>query len=153
MPKNFKEELVFTGLIAGMMVFGMTMYNVFKASGINMESWGNVDTGFPLALLVAVILDLALVGPLAKKIVFSHIEKKNLQPSPAQLGIFISLFMILGMVTLMSIFGIIMEGTPTTDSLLLLYGKTWVLNIIVALPLQLLLVGPSSRFIFAKIYR
>lgn len=143
MPKNFKEELVFTGLIAGMMVFGMTMYNVFKASGINMESWGNVATGFPLALLVAVILDLALVGPLAKKIVFSHIEKKNLQPSPAQLG----------MVTLMSIFGIIMEGTPTTDSLLLLYGKTWVLNIIVALPLQLLLVGPSSRFIFAKIYR
>ena len=124
MPKNFKEELVFTGLIAGMMVFGMTMYNVFKASGINMESWGNVATGFPLALLVAVILDLALVGPLAKKIVFSHIEKKNLQPSPAQLGIFISLFMILGMVTLMSIFGIIMEGTPTTDSLLLLYGKT-----------------------------
>ncbi|MEG1094902.1 MAG: DUF2798 domain-containing protein, partial [Lactococcus sp.] len=52
MPKNFKEELVFTGLIAGMMVFGMTMYNVFKASGINMESWGNVATGFPLALLV-----------------------------------------------------------------------------------------------------
>ena len=118
-----------------------------------MESWGNVATGFPLALLVAVILDLALVGPLAKKIVFSHIEKKNLQPSPAQLGIFISLFMILGMVTLMSIFGIIMEGTPTTDSLLLLYGKTWALNIVVALPLQLLLVGPSSRFIFAKIYR
>ncbi len=39
MPKNFKEELVFTGLIAGMMVFGMTMYNVFKASGISMESW------------------------------------------------------------------------------------------------------------------
>ncbi|WP_346349969.1 DUF2798 domain-containing protein [Lactococcus petauri] len=153
MPKNFKEELVFTGLIAGMMVFGMTMYNVFKASGINMESWGNVATGFPLALLVAVILDLALVGPLAKKIVFSHIEKKNLQPSLAQLGIFISLFMILGMVTLMSIFGIIMEGTPTTDNLLLLYGKTWALNIVVALPLQLLLVGPSSRFIFAKIYR
>ena len=68
-------------------------------------------------------------------------------------NIFISLFMILGMVTLMSIFGIIMEGTPTTDSLLLLYGKTWALNIVVALPLQLLLVGPSSRFIFAKIYR
>ncbi|USJ21108.1 DUF2798 domain-containing protein [Lactococcus formosensis] len=68
MPKNFKEELVFTGLIAGMMVFVMTMYNVFKASGINMESWGNVATGFPLALLVAVILDLALVGPLAKKL-------------------------------------------------------------------------------------
>lgn len=153
MPKNFKEELVFTGLIAGMIVFGMTMYNVFKASGISMESWGNVATGFPLALLVAVILDLALVGPLAKKIVFSHIEKKNLQPSPTQLGIFISLFMILGMVTFMSIFGIIMEGTPTTDSLLLLYGKTWALNIVVALPLQLLLVGPSSRFIFAKIYR
>ena len=153
MPKNFKEELVFTGLIAGMMVFGMTMYNVFKASGISMESWGNVATGFPLALLVAVILDLALVGPLAKKIVFFSYRKKNLQPSPAQLGIFISLFMILGMVTLMSIFGIIMEGTPTTDSLLLLYGKTWALNIVVALPLQLLLVGPSSRFIFAKIYR
>ena len=153
MPKNFKEELVFTGLIAGMMVFVMTMYNVFKASGINMESWGNVAIGFPLALLVAVILDLALVGPLAKKIVFSHISKKNIQPSPAQLGIFISLFMILGMVTLMSIFGIVMEGTPTVDSLLLLYGKTWFLNIIVALPLQLFLVGPSSRFIFAKIYR
>jgi hypothetical protein len=61
--------------------------------------------------------------------------------------------MILGMVTFMSIFGIVMEGTPTADSLLLLYGKTWFLNVIVALPLQLFLVGPSSRFIFAKIYR
>lgn len=80
MPKNFKEELVFTGLIAGMMVFGMTMYNVFKASGINMESWGNVATGFPLALLVAVILDLALVGPLAKKLSFLISKKRTYSP-------------------------------------------------------------------------
>ena len=42
-----------------------------------MESWGNVATGFPLALLVAVILDLALVGPLAKKLSFL-ISKKEL---------------------------------------------------------------------------
>ncbi|EKF50823.1 DUF2798 domain-containing protein [Lactococcus garvieae] len=152
MPKNFKEELVFTGLIAGMMVFVMTMYNVFKADGINTESWLNVAKGFPFALLVAVLLDLIIVGPVAKKIVFSYIKKNNLQPSPAQIGIFISVAMILGMVTFMSLFGILMEGLPETNGLLMLYGKTWLLNILFALPLQLLLVGPSSRFIFAKIY-
>lgn len=152
MPKNFKEELVFTGLIAGMMVLGMTMYNVFKASGINEQSWQHVAQGFPLALLVAVLLDLIIVGPIAKKIVFSHIEKNNLQASQTQIGIFISISMILGMVTFMSLFGMIMAGIPAGNNLFALYVKTWLLNILFALPLQLLMVGPSARYIFAKIY-
>ena len=77
MPKNFKEELVFTGLIAGMMVFGMTMYNVFKASGISMESWGNVATGFHSLYLSLSYLILHLLVRWRKKLSFLISKKRT----------------------------------------------------------------------------
>lgn len=58
--------------------------------------------------------------------------------------------MVLGMVTCMSLFGIILEqGIP--DQLLSSYLNAWKMNVIAALPLQLLIVGPISRSILSKI--
>lgn len=62
----------------------------------------------------------------------------------------ISCLMVLGMVTCMSLFGIILEqGIP--DQLLSSYLNAWKMNVIAALPLQLLIVGPISRSILSKI--
>ena len=51
--------------------------------------------------------------------------------------------MVLGMASCMSLFGIIMNNSVSWSA----YSTAWSRNIIVALPLQLILVGPISRMI------
>ena len=58
--------------------------------------------------------------------------------------------MVLGMVTCMSLFGVIMEqGIP--DQLFSAYMNAWKMNVIAALPLQLIIVGPLSRSVLKAI--
>ncbi|MCF6515904.1 DUF2798 domain-containing protein [Lactobacillus sp. S2-2] len=151
MPKNLKEELFFTAIMAGLMVFGMTFYNITKAEGFNSHLLIDVLVGYPLGLLVAVLLDLFLIGPIVKKIAFTFIFNKDIEYKPIVIGITISVMMVLGMVTCMSLFGIIVEGGDANTSFFQLYGKTWIFNLIAALPLQLLIVGPLARFSLGKI--
>ncbi|USS88325.1 DUF2798 domain-containing protein [Fructilactobacillus hinvesii] len=150
MPKNWKEELFFTGMMAGLMVLGMTTYNIVKTDGWSVHVFREVIAGYPLGLLVAVLLDLLLVGPLVKTVVFKFIITDPAHTNPARIGVTISVLMVLGMVTCMSLFGLIMSaGTPTNWGIA--YLSTWILNLIVALPLQLLVVGPVSRMGLRKL--
>lgn len=64
MPRNFKEAMVFTCLMCGMMVFGMSMWNLVVAGAF---SWQHVFLGFVPGFIVAFILDTMIVGPIAKK--------------------------------------------------------------------------------------
>ncbi|EDT47288.1 hypothetical protein STRINF_01589 [Streptococcus infantarius subsp. infantarius ATCC BAA-102] len=63
MPRNFKEAMVFTCLMCGMMVFGMSMWNLFVAGAF---SWKHVFLGFIPGFIVAFILDTLIVGPIAR---------------------------------------------------------------------------------------
>lgn len=64
----------------------------------------------------------------------------------------ISCLMVLGMVTCMSLFGIVIEqGIP--EQFLSAYLTAWKMNVIMALPLQLLFVGPVSRAVLATIQK
>ncbi|UQS84421.1 DUF2798 domain-containing protein [Apilactobacillus apisilvae] len=150
MPRNFKEELMFTGMMAGMMVIVMEAYNIAISSGIDSGFILEVLKGYPLALVVAAILDLALVGPLVKGIFFKFIFKPEWEKTPIKIALWISCMMVLGMVTLMSLFGIIVTfglGNISWG----IYGHAWLFNLIVALPLQLIIVGPISRLGLGKI--
>jgi hypothetical protein len=57
------------------------------------------------------------------------------------------------MVTLMSFFGIAVEGKLAQGHVLATYGHTWIFNLIVALPLQLLIVGPIARGVLGKMQK
>lgn len=153
MPENFKEEIYFTALMAGLMVLGMTIYNVVLHNGLSTASLLDGLAGYPLALLVAVVLDMLIVGPIVKKSVIGYIERKQLKDVKVQvIGLTISLFMVLGMVSFMSVFGMIMSPLQSSN-LFAGYAHTWMFNVIVALPLQLLLVGPFSRTMLAIIQK
>jgi len=141
MPKNFKEELLFTGMMAGMMVLVMSAYNVIMNQGISRASIMDVLVGFPLGLIVAGVLDLALIGPLVKGLVFGFIIKDPENTHPLKIAVTISSLMVLGMVSLMTLYGLIMVGHIGLPE----YAHGWLFNIIVALPLQLLIVGPIAR--------
>jgi hypothetical protein len=143
-PKNFKEELFFSLIMAGLMVIVMAGYNVALSDGFTGGYLLEVLKGYPLALGVALILDLGVVGPLAKKLFFSRIFKPEMEQKPLIIGIWISVLMVAGMVSLMSAFGMIVTAN-FGDNLLLTYLHTWLFNLMMALPLQLLIVGPIAR--------
>lgn len=144
MPTNKKESLIFTCMMCSMMVLGMSLYNLLLHHHF---SFPELIKGFIPGFMVAFILDEFVVGVLAKKIA----AKAPIDPEkPIQIILTITFAMVLGMVTCMSLFGIIMElGFP--ESMLGLYLHAWKMNFIVALPLQLFIVGPISRKVLTNI--
>ncbi len=150
LPHNFKEELLFTGLMAGMMVLVMEAYNIAFYSGIDGSFLMKVIMGYPVALLVAALFDLLFVGPIAKGIFFKFMFSPKMEEKPYLIALGISSLMVLGMVTCMSVFGIVIEAGFSSLTLSN-FGMTWIRNLVLALPLQLLIVGPIARMLLAKV--
>lgn len=144
MPTNKKEGIMFTSLMCFCMVFGMSLYNLILH---NSFSWINLFVGLLPGFVVAFILDVFIVGVVAKKLAFKLPINKE---SKVQLILTISCLMVVGMVTFMSLFGILFEGS-ISEGLLSAYLTAWKMNLIAALPLQLLLVGPFSRKILTTV--
>ncbi|MBS9338177.1 DUF2798 domain-containing protein [Fructobacillus sp. M2-14] len=55
MPRILKEKLVFMLVMAGLMVLGMSTYNVYLAQGIDDRFWNEILFGYPIALAVAML--------------------------------------------------------------------------------------------------
>jgi len=153
MARNLKEEIVFTAIMAGLMVLVMTGYNVAMAQGISAGLPLAILKAYPLGLGVAIVLDLLVVGPIAKGVAFKYIINDYMKKKTVLIGITISVLMIFGMVSLMSFFGIAVEGKLVQGHILATYGHTWIFNLIVALPLQLLIVGPIAREVLGRMQK
>ena len=65
MPRNKKEGMIFTVLMCGLMVLGMSLYNLAIHGALTASA---LFGGFPLGFIVAFILDVFVVGVVAKKI-------------------------------------------------------------------------------------
>ena len=144
MPTNKKEGIIFTTLMCFSMVLGMSIYNLLLHGSFSFVA---LITGLIPGFIVAFILDVFVIGVLAKKIAFSLPLNKD---NKLVMILTISCLMILGMVTCMSLFGVLIEGGMPND-LGGPYRHDWSMNIIDALPHQLIVVGPFSRAILGKI--
>ena len=138
MPRNKKEGLIFTVTMCFLMVCGMSMYNLALAGHLTFAKFA---IGLIPGFVVAFFFDTIIVGPVAKKIAFKLPIDRN---SKLQIILAISLLMVTGMVTFMSIFGLLMRP-EMPQNLVSAYFIGWGMNFIAALPLQLLIVGPISR--------
>ena len=144
MPTNKKEGIIFTSLMCFLMVLGMSVYNLWLHGDLY---FSNLLICLVPGFIVAFILDVFIVGVIAKKIAFKLPVNSE---SKFQMIVTISCLMVLGMVTCMSLFGVVIEqGIP--DQLFSAYLTAWKINVIVALPLQLLIVGPISRLVLSTI--
>ncbi len=129
------------------MVFGMTLYNIVLHAGFGAHAFSSLLREIWLVYAIAFILDMFIVGPLAKKFVFTLVR-----PRTKVLTILsISSCMVVSMVTLMSIFGSIM-GAGFTLHAAEIYPVTWIRNFIVALPFNILVVSPVVRNVFIVIF-
>ncbi|WP_099974206.1 DUF2798 domain-containing protein [Lactobacillus terrae] len=152
MPRNLKEELLFTLVMAGLMVLVMAGYNIALNDGFSNGYVMEVLKGYPLALIFAGAVDLIIVGPTVKHIFFKHMINDYMKQKQIRIALVISTMMVLGMVTIMSAFGMVMQQS-FGNNILLSYLHIWIFNLILALPLQILLVGPIARKILASVQK
>ncbi|QKS46595.1 hypothetical protein HUB94_16735 [Paenibacillus cellulosilyticus] len=146
MPTTKKEEAIFGLMMCfGMVVFMMT-YNLIRHDALGSMNAVEFLLQLILCFVVAFLLEAFVVGPVAKKVAFSLPYDKS---KKLYVIVSLALCMVLGMVTLMSLYGLLtngLNGEPFFRSYFTLYFY----NFIFALPLQLLIVGPTVRFVFGK---
>ncbi|MCY8055594.1 DUF2798 domain-containing protein [Bacillus inaquosorum] len=149
MPTNQKEGLIFGVMMCFGMVCVMSIYNAIINGAIQDFSLVTVFE-MVIGFMVALLLDLLLVGPLAKKIAFSLPFDKS---KKLYVILAMSTCMVIGMVLCMSVFGLVtaalsngINGNSLFSAFLMIVLK----NFILAYPLQLLIMGPLVRGIFMK---
>ena len=128
----------------------MTIYNMILNEGFHSNLLNNLLKDFWLGFIVALLLDVFIVGKLAKPLAF-QIVKPNKETKQIKIIIAISSCMVVGMVLFMSMFGAIVSSGFTIAALKL-YPLCVLRNFIMALPLNLLIVSPIVRFIFNKMF-
>lgn len=144
------QRFIFTLMMCFGMVLGMTIYNMILNDGFSREFFNNLLNDFWLGFLVALILDIFIVGKIAKSIALK-IVKPNENTKPIKVILSISCCMVVGMVLFMSIYGsIVAVGFNSTA--LKIYPLCIARNFIMALPLNLLIVSPLVRISFNKIF-
>lgn len=144
------QKFIFTLMMCFCMVLGMTIYNMILNEGFHSNLLNNLLKEFWLGFIVALLLDIFIVGKLAKPIAFK-IVKPNKETKQIKIILAISSCMVIGMVLFMSMFGAIIAAGFNIDALKL-YPLCIVRNFVVALPLNLLIVSPMVRFLFNKIF-
>ncbi|MGE7596952.1 DUF2798 domain-containing protein [Lysinibacillus fusiformis] len=150
MPTTRKESLYFGLIMCFGMVLFMTLYNFYLNDTFGQISFLGGITDFLIGFIVAIILDLYLVGPIAKKIAF----KLTANTSNVLFKILtISTCMVIGMAFFMSIYGLItsyFHNGLYSNSIIKEFLSVFCRNFIVALPLQIIIMGPIVRFLFNK---
>ncbi len=144
MPTNKKENYIFTAIMCSLMVLGMSIYNLVLHNALTLEE---LIKGYIPGLIIAFILDEFIVSFFAKFVVSIMPIKED---NKLHLILTMTFSMVLGMVTFMSLFGVIME-VGITEHISSDYILAWKMNLIAALPLQLIIVGPISRKVLTMV--
>lgn len=129
------------------MVLIMSVYNT-ALHGFSSYTVGSAAIQFIITFVVAFIAE-SFVEPKAKKMALSLPYDKS---KKTNFIVALALCMVPMMVLIMSVYGLVLTAfmTGIEGSIFTAYLKTVGLNIIVAIPSQLLIVGPISRRLLVK---
>lgn len=150
LPTTKKESLQFGLIMCFGMVLFMTLYNLYLNGGIGKITFIEVISDFFIGFVVAFILDIFIVGPNAKKIALKLTENTT---KKIYTVLAISTCMVLGMALFMSVYGLAatyIHNGFTSNSVVADYFSVFGKNLIMALPLQIIIMGPLVRYIFIK---
>ena len=144
---NKIQQEKFTIVMCALMVAGMSVYNAaVLAGGLLPQSLMSAIPGFVPGFLVALVGDVFYAGPLSNRVLGMREWRSR--------TIMKSIFMVCLMVPYMSCYGAamsMMHGAPVA-AFPQLWAKNVLRNVVMALPLQLLVVGPAVRYLFSRLY-
>jgi hypothetical protein len=150
LPTTKKEQIVFGIMMCTGMVVVMMTFNLWHNGLLSKMSAFEILLQFILCFIIAFLVESFIVGPVARKIAFAlPFDKSN-----KILGVLaMSFFMVIGMVLIMSLYGMIsayLANQLNGASVLSTYLHTIVRNFSLALPYQIIILGPLVRYIFGK---
>lgn len=148
MPKNKFQDVVFTLIMATIMVYGMIVYNVaLNTGGVTGMTFVMALHEMPIMVPAAFILEFFVVGGLARKLAFSVMRPTD---RSAFITYAISICICCIMCPIMSLIAtILFKDTHTFGT----WIQTWAMNFPMAILYQMFYCGPLVRFIFRLIFR
>ena len=147
MPKTLPEKIIFTVVMAAVMVYGMIVYNVALATGgVTNETFIMALGELPLTFAIAFALEFFVVEKLATKLAFTFMRPTD---RPQFITYAISLMIVCIMCPVMSLVATLLYKTPTFGT----WVHTWGCNMPMALCWQLLYCGPLCRALFRLAFR
>ena len=126
MPKNKFQDVIFTIIMATIMVYGMVVYNVaLNTGGVSGETFLAALHELPIMVPIAFVLEFFVVGKIAKILAFTVMRP------------------------IMSLAAIILfKDTKTFGT----WIQTWGMNFPMAICYQMFYCGPLVRLIFRTIF-
>ncbi len=147
MPKNKFQDIIFTLIMATIMVYGMVVYNVaLNTGGVNGKTFLLAIYELPIMVPIAFILEFFIVGKLARILAFKVVTPND---RPAFITYAISICICCIMCPVMSLIATFLFKKPSFGT----WIETWGLNFPMAIMYQLFYCGPLVRLIFKLIFR
>ena len=139
MPKTLPEKIIFTIIMAAIMVYGMIVYNVALATGgVTNATFGMALHEMPIMVPVAFVLEFFVVEKLATALAFTFMKPTD---RPQFITYAISLMIVCIMCPVMSLVATLLFKEPSFGT----WVHTWGCNMPMALCWQMLYCGPLSR--------
>ena len=147
MPKNKFQDVVFTAIMATIMVYGMVVYNVALNTGdVSGTTFVAALHELPIMVPIAFILEFFVVGKIARGLAFSVMTP---QDRPQFITYAISICICCIMCPTMSLIATFLFKEPSFGT----WIKTWAMNFPMAICWQMFYCGPLVRLIFRTIFR
>lgn len=148
MPKNKFQDVVFTAIMATVMVYGMIVYNVaLNMKTVTGETFLAALHEMPIMVPIAFILEFFIVGKLARKLAFTVVTPDD---RPQFITYAISICICCIMCPIMSLLATLLFKDTKTFGMFI---QTWAMNFPMAVLYQMFYCGPLVRFIFRLIFR
>ncbi len=149
MPKTKFESIFFTAVTAFGMVYFMTVYNVFLASGkFTNRTFLYAIKDMWIEYVIIFLCAYFISSKLAQKCAFKIVEKGD---RPIFIILTIQVFTVLFQVAFASVIGLY-KAYGFTSQFLPQYLICYCKNFVMALPLQIFIVGPIARKIFRLLF-
>ncbi|MGN0205285.1 MAG: hypothetical protein ACI4BB_12120 [Coprococcus sp.] len=149
MPETKMESVFFTAITAWMMVYVMTLYNtVIAAKSFTNATFLIALKGMWIEFIIIFLLAYFVSGHIAKYFAFRVVQPGD---RPVFIIFAIQIFTVVAQVAFASIIGVY-HGFGFTADFIPHYLITYCKNFIMALPVQLFLVGPLARLIFRSLF-
>ena len=149
MPKTRLESVFFTAITAWMMVYVMTLYNtVIAMNNFTNNTFLIALKGMWIEFIIIFLLAYFVSGHIAKYFAFRIVQPGD---RPIFIIFAIQVFTVVAQVAFASIIGVY-HGFGFTSNFIPDYLTTYCRNFVMALPIQLFVVGPLARLIFRSIF-
>ncbi len=148
MPKNKFEDVIFTIIMATIMVYGMVVYNVALNTGsVSGATFLAALHELPIMVPVAFILEFFIVGKIAGMLAFTVMKPTD---RPQFITYAISICICCIMCPIMSLVAtILFKENPSFGT----WVQTFGMNFPMAICYQMFYCGPFVRLIFRTIFR